>query len=392
MKRGTYLTIPQTPADLQQLWNAGQALDTITAPAWTSQTDPAHYRHIGMAAQHRAGVPAEYVTELRELRDAGIIIEPATPGHPVDHFYLRDPQLEWFNEAVWAVGIFAGPSPYELSPARGAKNPVLKREDVTDAPAAFVADPFMIRVGDLWYMFVEVMNCSNARGEIALATSRDAMTWDYQQMVLREPFHLSYPQVFEWQGQYFMIPESHQAGAVRLYRGDPFPLRWTLVTELIRGPYLADPTIFQHAQRWWMFIDASLDQASDTLMLYHADALTGPWKEHPMSPVVRQDPCTARPGGRVIHHGDRLIRYTQGCRPVYGYNVRAFEITELTATTYRERELTKQPVLGPAGSGWNACGMHQVDAHEVNGQWIACVDGWRSETLLAQNAAQSEAD
>jgi hypothetical protein len=36
-------------------------------------------------------------------------------------------------------------------------------------------------------------------GEIGLATSEDGLKWDYKQVVLNEPFHLSYPYVFEWQ-------------------------------------------------------------------------------------------------------------------------------------------------------------------------------------------------
>ena len=37
-------------------------------------------------------------------------------------------------------------------------------------------------------------------------------------IVLAEPFHLSYPYVFEWQGSHYMIPESGAAKSVRLYR------------------------------------------------------------------------------------------------------------------------------------------------------------------------------
>jgi hypothetical protein len=32
-------------------------------------------------------------------------------------------------------------------------------------------------------------------------------------------------------------------------------------------------------------------------------------------------------------------------------------------------------VLVPDGSGWNASGMHHVDAHQVGESWLACVDG-----------------
>jgi hypothetical protein len=57
--------------------------------------------------------------------------------------------------------------------------------------------------------------------------------------------------------------------------------------------------------------------------------------------------------------------------------VRAFEVEELSVDRYAERPLGPEPVLTGSGVGWNAGGMHHVDAHRrPAGDWIACVDGW----------------
>ena len=86
----------------------------------------------------------------------------------------------------------------------------------------------------------------------------------------------------------------------------------------------------------------------------------------------------SRPAGRVVVDGERVLRFAQRCDTGYGLDVRAFEIVELTETTYAERELPG-PVLGASGSGWNADGMHHVDPHRIGpGSWLACVDGWRA--------------
>lgn len=85
----------------------------------------------------------------------------------------------------------------------------------------------------------------------------------------------------------------------------------------------------------------------------------------------------ARPGGRVVELDGVLIRFAQNCETQYGMDVRAFAISELTSTTYEEREVAQNPVLRPSGVGWNACGMHHVDPHQLSdGRWLACVDGW----------------
>jgi hypothetical protein len=104
--------------------------------------------------------------------------------------------------------------------------PILSAHHVTDIPAEFVADPFMIRVRGTWHMFFEVMNARTDKGNIGLATSSNGLDSKYEQIVLAESFHLSYPYVFNSGDDFFMVPESYEAGAIRLYRADPFPLKW----------------------------------------------------------------------------------------------------------------------------------------------------------------------
>jgi hypothetical protein len=277
---------------------------------------------------------------------------------------------------TWSIGIYAGSSPFDLAP-QGSGAPVLTRDDVTDEPAVFVADPFMVRGQDRWYMFFEVMNWRTGKGEIGLATSHNGWHWNYQRIVLAEPFHLSYPYVFEWRGDYYMVPESYQAKSVRLYRATEFPTYWSFAGTLLEAPYIVDASPFRHDDKWWMFAETSPQEQHDTLRLYHADELLGPWREHPRSPIVQGDAQIARPAGRVLACDGRIVRFAQNCLPDYGVDVRAFEVTELTTSTYQERPLREAPLLGPSGKGWNASGMHHVDAHRLaNGEWLACVDGW----------------
>ena len=270
---------------------------------------------------------------------------------------------------MWSIAIYTGTTPFNLQPAP----PVLTKADVTDIPADFVADPFMLHRDNTWYMFFEVWHSQTQLGEIGLATSNDALTWTYDRIVLKEPFHLSYPHVFEWHGVPYMIPETLNAGAVCLYKALDFPYRWSVVARLIEGQ-LADPSLVRFDDRWWLFA-CSTPYQHDTLRLYFADELTGPWTEHPKSPLIQNDKCRARPAGRILNFDNRLFRFAQECTPHYGSGVRAFEITKLTTDSYAEVELAI-PILKASGTGWNASGMHHIDAHQQpNGQWLACVDG-----------------
>ena len=283
-----------------------------------------------------------------------------------------------FSKPAWAIGMCVGTSPFVLD-CSAEDNPLLTARDVTDMRAAFVADPFMIHDFNRYFMFFEVMDSTTRKASIGLATSATGSAWEYRRTVLTEPFMLSYPYVFKWDGDYYMLPETEQANAVRLYRATEFPDKWGFVGHLVTGRPLNDPSIVRVGNRWWLFAG----ERDDTLRLYHADRLTGPWIEHPKSPVISGDPTRARPGGRLLLFEGRLFRMAQRDRPDYGSQVRVFEVTVLSTSDYREIELPESPLLRGTGRGWNKVGMHHVDFHQVDAQrWLACVDGYRWERTV----------
>src|SRR5262249_23096780 len=149
-------------------------------------------------------------------------------------------------------GIYIGESPFSFQPANEAENPVLTRDDVLDIPASFVADPFMLRTGGWWHMFFLAKDIVTRMGERGVALNRDGLHWSYNQIVLREAFHLSYPYVFEAEGDYYMIPETLGANQLRLYRADRFPFDWRRVADLMEGQF-ADASVVFFDTRWWIF-------------------------------------------------------------------------------------------------------------------------------------------
>jgi len=281
---------------------------------------------------------------------------------------------------TFSIGVYTGQSPLSLTSPDRTTNPVLTSQDVTDVPAEFVADPFMVRDGDRWYLFFEVMNSATRRGEIAVATSGDGYAWKYARSVLREPFHLAYPYAFRYKDTFYLVPDTPDQGA-RLYRAIDFPVRWEFVHTLVHGGRFSDSSIFEFDGDWWMLTAWSAGRSiRKSLRLFFADEPIGPWQEHPASPVLRANARRSRPGGRVVAVDGAPVRFAQDGFPEYGSSVRAFKITRLNRHAYAERELaSSNPVLraDENGTGWNSGGMHHLDAHQLGtGNWIGYVDGW----------------
>ena len=68
------------------------------------------------------------------------------------------------------------------------------------------ADPFVIRRGDRYYVFVEEKLYGTGLGRIACLTLDAQGMLSSQQVVLERPYHLSYPFIFERGDGLYMIP------------------------------------------------------------------------------------------------------------------------------------------------------------------------------------------
>jgi hypothetical protein len=283
------------------------------------------------------------------------------------------------RQSNWSISIYEGKHLLDLKPTTAVANPVLSRRDVTDIVAEFVADPFMIKVEDDWLMFFEVFNYSSQKGEIAFARTQDGYQWIYQEIILTEDFHLSYPYVFEFESDWYMIPESCDANSIRLYRAKKFPESWEFVNEILVGSRFVDASILNFNNIWWLFVgvEPTNGVACNLMKLYYTDRLLGDWVEHPMSPIVSDNLEISRPAGRVRLVADRPMRFAQDCTKTYGYNVTAIEIQSLTKSEYIESKI--QPdgsYLFELGTmSCNRIGMHHIDFIVLNeDRYVACVD------------------
>ena len=275
----------------------------------------------------------------------------------------------------WTIGIYRSDSPFHFNKLQRWINPLFRAEDVRDVNAKFVADPFLIKDPKMWYLFFEVYNRATDQGDLAFASSKDTWIWNYQKVIIDEPFHLSYPHVFKADDGYYLIPESYQDHSIRLYKADPFPTHWSFVKRLVTGRDYVDNSIIYYNGKWWLFSSVT---SNDKLYLHYADTLTGPWKEHPLSPIVSGNIHKARPSGRMLIYNGKLYRFTMDVNPPFGsHRVMAYEITDITPTSYSEKLAQDAPVVMPSGSGWNGQGMHQLDPEQVDtDSWIASVDGF----------------
>lgn len=269
-----------------------------------------------------------------------LYLDPGTwrSGSIFFFFWLRR-----FNEAL--ISIFTRQQwliYYKLNNER-IETSLFRYKKLTPPRGVDWADPFVVKREDQYYVFFEELNYKSRRAHIScfIFDEKGKLCTPSPSMVLEEPFHLSYPFVFELESTWYMVPESANDKNVWLYECEQFPDRWVKKKALLSGVSVYDPTLFYHNKVWYLFGTQKPfngNSADQYLYIYYSEALLGEWKPHPQNPVMR-DVRGARPAGRIFERNGKLIRPSQIGAPKYGYGVRFNEIIILTPTAFEERPI-----------------------------------------------------
>jgi serine/threonine protein kinase len=151
-----------------------------------------------------------------------------------------------------------------------------------------------------------------SRGCISLYELNETKATRYGKIIL-EPFHMSYPYVFEYQSKFYMVPETSQNKDIRLYEAEEFPYKWKFLKTIFKDVDAADTTIFEKDGLWWLFTNIdpvkSGEHDSELFIFYSDNPLSDKWTSHPKNPVIC-NPLTGRMGG-IIFDNKLIYRVSQ---------------------------------------------------------------------------------
>jgi hypothetical protein len=206
------------------------------------------------------------------------------------------------------------------------------------------ADPFVVSHEDRIFIFVEESSFHILKGHISVLELDLSGNLIDSNVVLEKPYHLSYPFVFVWDNDFYMIPESSSNRTIELYKVKSFPYEWEFQMNLMENINASDTTLLFYDKKWWLF--TALRDAEDTssyseLFIYYSDnLLTDKWVSHPLNPIS-SDIENLRPAGRIFSFEGKLYRPSQDCVKRYGRAINVNEITRLDDDSYSENLIQK---------------------------------------------------
>lgn len=275
-------------------------------------------------------------------------------------------QHDIFRQEDWNVGYV------EVPLKEFIKAPEINEPEVVwlkrKKRSIYSADPFVITTEKDTYIFYESYDYKTGKGVIEVV--RNSKGFKKPKVALEEPFHLSYPFVFEHEGEVYCIPESNEANRLNLYRFNEKELKLEQECVLMEHVRAVDPTLIHRDGRWNLFFTQK-DFPSVKLYRYVAEDLKGEYHPHHANPV-KVDCADARMAGAFFELDGDLVRPAQDCVRYYGKAVHLNRVDSFTNEEYRE---TQFDTIKPFVHSKYKQGFHTLNGNDT----ITVFDGkrWR---------------
>lgn len=183
-----------------------------------------------------------------------------------------------------------------------------------NSPRTWEADPFLFEHDNTVYVFSEMFDYITRKGSIGYSQLKNGH-WSKWNVVIDEPFHMSYPNVFRMGQDIFMIPETSADNSLRLYRSVSFPDQWEFVKILAQDVKWVDTTLWREQDRLFAITRdiSTWDEQKDLLL-----ELNDQFDILSITHIRESNPALSRQGGNLFAVDGTLFRVTQDCSAHYG--------------------------------------------------------------------------
>ena len=114
------------------------------------------------------------------------------------------------------------------------------------------ADPILTEWNGRKFLFLEAYDLLWSVGRIAIS-EWDGEKFNTPQIIIKKPYHMSYPCVFEYKKILYMIPETCQNRTIELYKmEEDSPYKWKKIQNLMNDVIYVDSTVFFNSHTYYV--------------------------------------------------------------------------------------------------------------------------------------------
>ncbi len=205
------------------------------------------------------------------------------------------------------------------------------------------ADPFVVKHSRFHYIFFEDYSLKNKKGSISCIKIDQKNKTKYYKKIIKENFHLSFPFIFKFNKNYFLIPESSENKSIRLYKCSKFPNKWKFFKKIIVDINCVDPIVFKWKNRWLLIASKAKNEfLYNKLFVYTSkNPLSSNWEPLEINPAITSN-ILGRNAGLIRESNKKIYRISQAYLPGnYGAFVSINKILTISKNKYHEKEIKK---------------------------------------------------
>lgn len=186
------------------------------------------------------------------------------------------------------------------------------------------ADPFPFKKDNKYYIFLELFNRRLDRGTIGVCSFEDNKITEVKE-IIKESFHLSYPNIFEYENEVYMIPETYESNQLRLYKCTEFPYKWELDCILKNNITVVDTTILEYKDNL-LLLTYDIEKEPFYPRRFILDMKSKSLTEYEFEKI---EASNGRPGGNYLKIGKDYFHPIQGTCSKYFSILHIYKIEKL---------------------------------------------------------------
>ena len=204
----------------------------------------------------------------------------------------------------------------------------------------WLADPFLFEKNGITYIFYEAYDLYLHRGKIGYSILNGTKATK-PKIILNCPYHLSFPYIFEKDGEIYMMPETNEIEAIRLFRAKKFPDEWVEDKILASKICACDTILLKNGNDAYLLTNEmpSVVPEGTSNSCWVKDVLYSLQNEQcVLNRAVQEGDAGIRNAGKIFSYNDKKIRPGQNCtNNQYGKGMIFFEIN--SSEPYEEKEI-----------------------------------------------------
>ncbi len=199
----------------------------------------------------------------------------------------------------------------------------------------WLADPFLFEKDGNMYLFFEAFDLVDQLGKIGYSVMSEDGTFSDPKIIIDKKYHMSFPHIFEYGGEIYIMPESCGDWRVRLFKAKQFPDVWEEAEILLPDVYACDSIIIDAKDGEWLLTNEMYHNTPNGTYgscwvknyLYKMEGLT----VQETGTKVAEGDFGIRNAGKSFYMDNTLYRIGQDCRnKEYGRGMALFTIESLS--------------------------------------------------------------